>query len=303
MQTTIRSFDPLRVLSEDERRRQLDAFLGFVTEREGEIDLERRTLARREPRMRAFEQNAVVWTGDVDREGFRRSMQRLPVATLDLRTQWILAAAKANEGERFGIEIELARYRARGSFSGMRSPRLMLYMLMQEAYHCRLLVDICRTCGVEFESREPAVATRFLIAVIGALPGRMRWVPVLAAEMVGTTVFRLLATRLHLFAEQPEVRGHLTACMREIWLDEVLHVAFLRAQLHAPGLAVARALVPVIARETLRDVPQLGTLGVTPHEILESLKGGIEIPEELGWLEADGPSESSIAAPVAGVVG
>jgi len=302
LQPTVRSFDPLRVLSDDERQQHFDAYQRFLFEREGEIDLGRRTFSRRELRTRAFEQSAVVWKGDVDREGFRRSMLRLPVASLDLRTQWILAAAKANEGERFGVEIELSRYQARGRFSGIRAPELMLHLLVQEAYHCRLLIEICRTCGVEFESLDPGWATRALISLIGALPGRLRWVPVLAAEMVGTTVFHLLATQLHLFAEQPEVRERLSACMREIWVDEVLHVAFLRAQLRAPGLAVARAMVPVIARETLRDVPQLGALGITPHDIIESLKGGIEIPEEIGWLEAD-QTEPRITAPLAGVVG
>jgi hypothetical protein len=287
VQNQNRSFDPFRLLSEEERTQHLDAYLRFLSQREGEIDLARRTLSRREERMRALEQDEAVWIGDVDRDGFRRSMSRQRVDSLDPRTQWILAAAKANEGERYGVELEIARYLRRGGFPGIRSPQLMLYLLMQEAYHCRILVQVCRTCGVSFESRDPGWANRTLMGMIGALPGRMRWIPVLAAECVGTAVFKLLTEHLGLFAEQPEVRDRLGAFMREIWLDEVLHVAFLRAHLHRTGLAAARAMVPLIAGATLRDVPQLGALGITPSQILDALRGGIAIPEEIDWLCAD----------------
>jgi hypothetical protein len=298
MQDASRSFNPFRVLSEQERAAHLDAYLRFLTEREGEVDLPARTMSRREARMQALEQDSVIWTGEVDHAGFQRSMARRRVNRLDPRTQWILAAAKANEGERYGVELEIARYLRRGGFPGIRVPELMLYVLMQEAYHCRILLQVCRTCGVSFESRDPGWANRALLGAIGGLPGRLRWVPVLAAEVVGTAVFRLLLDHLGLFAAQPPIRDRLAACMREIWIDEVLHVAFLRAHLGRPALAVARALVPLIAGATLRDVPQLKALRIGPRQILESLQAGIEIPEEIGWLAPDpfpGPVGLSLA--------
>lgn len=292
MHSQNRSFDPFRLLSEEERTRHLDAYLRFLGQREGEVDLTRRTLSRREERMRELERDGAAWIGELDREGFRRSMSRQRVDALDPRTQWILAAAKANEGERYGVELEIGRYLRRGGFPGIRSPQLMLYLLMQESYHCRILVQVCRTCGVSFESRDPGWANRALMGVIGALPGRMRWIPVLAAETVGTAVFRLLIEHLGLFAEQQEVRERLNLLMRQIWVDEVLHVAFLRAHLHRSGLAAARCLVPLVAGATLRDVPQLGALGITPRQILAALRGGIEIPEEIDWLDADHSPET-----------
>ena len=298
MQNQNRSFDPFRVLSEEERTQHLDAYLRFLSEREGEVDLTGRTMSRREERMRGLEQDGVVWVGEVDREGFRRSMSRERVDSLDPRTQWMLAAAKANEGERYGVELEIERYLRRAGFPGIRSPQLMIYLLMQEAYHCRILIQVCRTCGVSFESRDPGWANRALMGMIGALPGRLRWIPVLAAECVGTAVFRLLIEHLGLFEEQPEVRDRLNAFMREIWVDEVLHVAFLRAHLHRAGLAAARALVPLIAGATLRDVPQLGALGITPSQILDALRDGIEIPEEIDWLAAE-PSPDPFLLPLA----
>lgn len=86
--------------------------------------------------------------------------------------------------------------------------------------------------------------------------------------------------------------------VKEIWIDEVLHVAFVRAHLGAVGLAVARAAVPLVARATLRDVPQLRTLGCTSERILSDLSQGIEIPPEIDWLPAEGaPSPGPRALP------
>jgi hypothetical protein len=297
MQSCTRSFDPLRVLSEDERRRHLEDYLRFLIEREGGVDLAARTLSRRELRMAAMEQSSVVWTGEIDRAGFQRCIQGERGAALDPRTEWVLAAAKANEGERYGVEIEIGRFLARGGFPGIRSPELMLYVLMQESYHCRILIELCRTCGISFEARDPGWANRALLALIGVLPGGLRWIPVMAGEIVGTAVFQLLHAHVGLFAADPAVRDRLRALIREIWIDEVLHVAYLRAHLGAPGLAAVRALVPLVARAVLRDVPQLRKLGCTPHQILCGLQRGVAIPDEIEWLPADPPPSDPLPFP------
>jgi hypothetical protein len=40
---------------------------------------------------------------------------------------------------------------------------------------------------------------------------------------------------------------------------------------------------------------------VTPREILESLEDGIEIPEEIAWLEADASEATQVTSPLAPV--
>ena len=70
-------------------------------------------------------------------------------------------------------------------------------------------------------------------------------------------------------------------------LDEVLHVAYLRAHLGAAGLAAVRWMIPEVARAVLRDVPQLRSLGCTTQRILAELEEGIEIPAEIDWLAPD----------------
>jgi hypothetical protein len=287
MQASIRTLDPLRVLSEEERREHLDAYRRFLAARDGDADLEARTLSRREPRMRAIESSPVAWRGEIDEAGFRRCLAGERDTRLDPRTEWVLAAAKANEGERYGVEIEIGRYLARGGFPGIRDPLLMRYVLMQESYHCRILVELCRTCGIGFEPQPPGWTNRALLALIGALPGGLRWIPVMAGEIVGTAVFRLLHANLGLFADDPAVHARLRDLIREIWLDEVLHVAYLRAHLGPAGLAAVRLTIPEVARAVLRDVPQLRSLGCTRQSILDDLKGGIEIPAEIDWLAPD----------------
>jgi hypothetical protein len=53
-----------------------------------------------------------------------------------------------------------------------------------------------------------------------------------------------------------------------------------------------RALVPLVARATLRDLPQLRALGCTAQRILATLAQGVEIPPELDWLAPDAPAAS-----------
>lgn len=284
---SVPTFDPLRVLDAEERRAHLAAYQDFLSARDGDDDVASRTLSLREPRMRAIENSPMAWRGAIDESGFRRCLSGERSARLDPRTEWALAAAKANQGESYGVEIEIRRYLARGRFPGVRDPKLMRYVMLQESYHCRILAELSRTCGLDFTPQEPGWTNRALLVLIGALPGWLRWVPVMAGEIVATAVFRLLHSQLGLFAEDPAVHARLRDLIREIWVDEVLHVAYLRALLGAPGMTAVRLLLPQVARAVLRDVPQLINLGCTPERVLAELENGIEIPVEIDWLEPD----------------
>ena len=80
----------------------------------------------------------------------------------------------------------------------------------------------------------------------------------------------------------------LQALVHEIWRDEVLHVAFLRARLGPGGLRLARALLPLVVRQLMRDVPQLVALGCDHAELKNRLRQGIELPPGLDWVESPG---------------
>lgn len=293
------AFDPFRVLTREERKAHVDAYRSFLAERDGAPDAVERTMAIRETRMREIEANPVAWSGSIDREGFQRAISGARYEELDPRTSWILAAARANEGESYGADIEIRRFLDRG-FQGVEAEDVLLSVMMQESYHCRILHELCRACGIELVSRVPGVGTRALVALLGVLPARVRWVPVMAGEIVGTVVFRLLLEHLHLFADEPEVHDRMKRLMREIWIDEILHVAFLRSQIGPVGIRFVRAMVPMVARAALHDVPQLRGLNCTVPRLVEDLGSGIPIPDEIGWMHDE--SDGSLPVFAAGVV-
>jgi hypothetical protein len=293
------AFDPFRVLTREEREAHVEAYRSFLAERDGAPDAAARTMAIREIRMREIEAAPVAWSGPIDREGFQRAISGVRNEVLDRRTAWILAAARANEGESYGADIEIRRFLERG-FQGVEAEDVLVSVMMQESYHCRILHELCRACGLELVSRVPGFATRAFIGLLGVLPAQIRWVPVMAGEIVGTVVFRLLLEHVHLFADEPEVHERMTQLMREIWIDEVLHVAFLRSQIGPIGIRFVRAMVPVVARAALHDVPQLRNLNCTVPQLVADLATGIPIPDEIGWMRDE--SAESLPAIAAGVV-
>jgi hypothetical protein len=242
-------------------------------------------MERRERRMREIEENPVVWSGAIDADAFKRCLAGEHGVPIDARTEWALAAAKANEGESYGVEIELRRFERDGMLPALTAPDVLLSIYMQESYHCRILIELCRTCGVSFQPRKPAWTNRALVSLIGALPPALRWVPVMAGETVGAAVFRMLYERVDVFAGHSLAQDRMRELLREIWLDEVLHVAFLRTQVGRFGLSIVRTLVPLVASAVLAGMQPLRGIGVTGKEIRASLGRGLRIPSELNWLE------------------
>jgi hypothetical protein len=286
--------DPYRARSEREREEHFDACRRFLSERDGEPEPETRTLSKREARMRAFEEQPVVWNGALDAAAFARAFAGERNLSLDARTEWALAAAKSNEGETYGVEIELRRF-AKHGLPGLRAPDVLLTQYMQEAYHCRILMELCRSCGVSFTPRRPSWSNRLLITLMGHMPPALKWIPGMAGEIVGAAVFGILHSRTPLFAANPAVEARLRDLLHEIWLDESIHVSYLSAQNNRVGLAVVRALVPIVAYVLLADLPPLRNIGITARGILEWIRGGVPIPCEVRWLATSDETDPEVA--------
>jgi hypothetical protein len=126
-----------------------------------------------------------------------------------------------------------------------------------------------------------------MIHLMMYLPERIRWVPILAGEVLGSEVFKLLREGADMFEEQPEVAERLRSLLTEVWIDEVFHVAYLRAKIGRWGLRAARLLLPIVAWSVMRDVPQLHRLGWTRKSVLERIRRGIEIPPGIDWMAPD----------------
>jgi hypothetical protein len=107
----------------------------------------------------------------------------------------------------------------------------------------------------------------------------------MAGEVVATAVFGLLSSRLDFFAAHRAAHARLKRLLHEIWVDEVGHVAFLRAQLGPVELQGARNLLPLVARAALWELPPLTNLGITPKRVVDELATGIALPEEMAWVD------------------
>jgi hypothetical protein len=278
-------FQPYRALSDVEREEHLKLCREFLLKRDGEPDVGKRTLSRREAKMRAYETTRVIWDGALDRQAFDRAFGGDRRGSVDARTEFALAAAKSNEGEAFGVEIELQRFERHGLYKGLRAPDILLTQYMQEAYHCRLLVELCRTCGIDFQPRRPALANRILISIMGTVPAAVKWVPGMAGEIVGAAVFGILHSRTSLFRERPEVEARLRDLLHDIWVDESIHISYLRAQNGRRALRFVRLLFPIVAWFLLSDMPKLRNLGITMRGLLDWTRDGVPIPDEVAWIE------------------
>jgi hypothetical protein len=277
-----RTFDPFRVLTPEERTGHLDEYLRFLHDRDGERDTETFALAKRESFFRDLEAKPVRWQGDLDETGFYQHLREEALPDVEPRTVLLVAAAKANRGEAYGVEIELDSFRTR-SHRATENP-LYLHLMFEERYHTRILVEACRTCGVEPEKLIPHGFERFMIHLMMYLPDRLRWIPILAGEVLGTEVFNVLRQNVHHFSSEPEVEDRLRMLFTEIWTDEVGHAAYLRAKVGPIGIRIARLLVPLLTGSLLRAVPQGYKIGLTRKIILSRLRRGIEMPPAFEWM-------------------
>ena len=291
-----RRFDPFRLLGAAERSRHISAYRSFLEARNGKIDLEGRCLARREQFFGSLVMKPVVSAKPGDRAGFRERLRSNQKVRIDQATAWLVAAAKASEGETYGVRLELEKYDRDerhvrdGRFlveSADDAEVAQLYVFMEELYHGRLLTEMCATLGYQMSNDPPRWRMRLLIHLIHRMSDRIRWPLVFCAEIVGATCFKLFLDRCELFGEEPEVEKRLRSLVGEIWRDEVLHVALLRARLGPFGMWWARQLFPVILSSLLRDVPELFEFGCDRDGFLRRIGNGVEIPPGVDWIETD----------------
>jgi hypothetical protein len=275
-----RRIHPMESLPAAARAEQARRFDEATAERDGELDFVARTLSRREERQARLDRT-LRWRGPFDREAFEHDLRGRRARTADARTLWIIAAARCNLAESWGVDVDIRRQIRRGV---ERIPLAERYILIEEQYHAKLLQEICRTLGVTLEPRRPMWLTRFCIHAISRLPVALRYVPLLCGEMLGVVTFRVLVERCDVFAAEPDVEAHVRGLMNEILEDEILHVAYCRSRLGPAGMALARRLVGPMAAGLMLDVPEFGQLGCDRAELQRRLHAGVEVPASLSWL-------------------
>jgi hypothetical protein len=283
--STLPAFDPFRVLTPAERREQLDGYREFLRRRDGAMSFEAGTLSEREAYFAELDTQSVVWEGDADIDGFYQHLHKVGRPELDPRTTWLLAVAKANQMESFGVEGELQKWRLRG-YAG--EDEIVLYDLLEEHYHTRILIEVCRTAGLgAVRLGRPDAFIRGMIYIMQRFPDQLRYIPVTCGEVMACVVFQTLLENCHLFSQEPAVRARLESLCREILTDETGHVLYCRAHLSPTGLRIAKRLIPLISRFLLKDVPELRALGLDDTTLASKMASGIPIPSEFDFIEPD----------------
>jgi len=210
----------------------------FLVARDGDADLLSHRLSKREAFFDNLALSPVRSSTPIDRATYFRNMaKRRPESDLEPRMLWILATAKANQAERFGVGLAelLGRVNA--------DDPARVHVMLQESYHTRLLADVVAMFGLPVSARPPRAFVRLMIHLMVSAPERWTLPLVGASEMTGCVLFRALRDKgVELFADEPAVAERIQLLYNEILADEISHVGFIAARLDEHGRSTMRRL-------------------------------------------------------------
>jgi len=232
----------------------------FLQRTEGAADAIRFRLQRREEFFAEFEENRPQARYRPDVDLFRRSMfRRRADGSLPPEMLWLVATAKLNQAERFGVGLGELFGKDQAKFESQPE---RLYVQLQEHYHTRVLAEVMSMYGLPLPTVPPSLGLGTMIALFVLLPHEWTLSFVCAAEIVGCVLFRAMRDRgVTLFADDPVVADRIRLLYDEILADEIGHVGFLAAKLSSRGRRIARWLArTVVARNIVRGTPEVTLL-------------------------------------------
>ena len=231
-------------------------YLAFLVARDVEPDLARRRLARREELFERLAAEPLRSEARIDRATYLRNLaRRRPERGLDARMLWLLATAKANQAERFGVG--LAELYGRITVGDP----VRVHMALQEFYHTRILADVLALFDLPVHMQPPPLAARLLVKTIVSVPEAWHLPLTGSAEMAGCTIFRALRdSGVALFADEPLVAGRIRLLYDEILADEIGHVGFIASVLGRRGRWLMRTLYRTLGPRMAAQMPELVAL-------------------------------------------
>jgi hypothetical protein len=291
-----------RCLPRQQREADQAAYLEFLRERDGVPSLKTRSLSRRERYFRDIDAHPVRYRGPVPQEEFRALYDRGQVAKQPTqKALWMSLVAQLNEGEQYGISLQLDSYGGKGADG--HTP--LIYSELEEVYHTRVFVDVMKTLGVELYVRKPRGILRPFVWAAASLPKFISAPLVFLFEIIGVVVFtRLRAMAPRLFADDPAAAQRILSLLDEVLVDEIGHVSYARSRLGPVRLFCARWFVRLMAPIVVRQnpaVPRLFDVNALASEasrfdwdmIPSDLRGRAFLPSDAG---PDGPSADPPAA-------
>jgi hypothetical protein len=267
----------------------IDGYRDYLARRDGDADLLNRRLASREEFFAGLEADPVRSKHHIDRKAFARNMRRRrPEPGVDRRMLFLLATAKLNQAERFGVGLG----ETYGNNSGDDVPPERVYMELEEHYHTRLLAYVLDVFGLHFQVVAPPLVMRQFVKTAVFMPERVSFMFVGAAEMAGCIMFhQLRRIGVELFADEPEVAARIERLYSEILTDEVGHVGYCAARCTPAERAIMRRLYPRIGRLFARQTFEISLL--TDRQKLHAL---LDRPFDVDALSAGLSNETFLAA-------
>jgi hypothetical protein len=261
---------------------RIEGYREFLKQRDGEADLLNRRLANREDFFNGLEANPVRSAHPADRTTFLRNMRRRkPEPGLDRKMLFLLATAKLNQAERFGVGL--------GETYGLNSdenlPPERVYLELEEHYHTRLLAYVLDVFDLTFQVVPPPFVMRQFVKTGVFLPERLGFMFVGAAEMAGCIMFdELRRVGSELFADEPEVAERVELLYSEILTDEIGHVGYCASRCTSAERAVMRRIYPLIGRLFARQTAEISLL-IDPKELHARLDRPFNVEELTAGLD------------------
>jgi hypothetical protein len=267
----------------------IDGYLEFLVERDGEADLLNRRLSHREEYFADIENDRVRSTRHIDQDVFNANMKRRrPTLGLDPQMLFLLATAKLNQTERFGVALG----EAYGINSGDDRPPERVYIEIEEHYHTKLLAYVLDMFGLQFQVCPPPLIMRQFVKLNVFIPERLGAAFVGAGEMAGCIMFdELRRVGVRLFEDEPAVAARIDSLYREILIDEIGHVGYCAATCTAAERAVMRRLYPLFGRLFARQTAEISMLLDR-----EELHARLDQPFDVDALSAGLPHRTFLAA-------
>lgn len=262
--------DTFAAMPVEVRNTQRAQYRAFLAERDGEVDFSRRTLTRREAKMRVYEQ-PLPRLRSLDERAFAAQYERFdPSRRSSPELLLLLALVKVNAAEAFGVTKTFGRAMKRALTD---KDDLESVLLIEETYHTRILLSSACLYGIEVRAAyTPPSALRVLIGGIAHTPEGLSRPLVLAGEILGTLLFaNLLTTARRVLKDDPELADAMEERIIEVLVDEIGHISFNRMCMGPVGLAQTRMILPVVAKALSGIAPEMQLLGVMPRDPLVDL--------------------------------
>ncbi len=262
--------DLFAVAPKDFRAAKLAEYAQYLRDRDGEMDVEAQTLAKREATIATYETPPAALR-DMDAAEFSRQYtafdRRTPPAPEMLL---LLALVKVNSAEAYGVSQNFQRTMARAL---RNDDDAELRILCEEGYHTRILLSAANRYGIELrEPYRPPSALRILIGGIASAPMALARPLTLAGEILATLMFiKLVDANRRVLRHDPETRDAIEQRLLEIATDERGHITYNRLHCGTAELAQTRLILPITARIMATTFPEVVALGAFPAEVLSEL--------------------------------